>query len=77
MLFQKRNNTKHTEMLCLLNVTKYCLFRMLTMSPGLTETATTVPGIGDLRMLLVSSSTFSGMYLFSSAACFGSTCSLY
>lgn len=40
----------------------------VTVSPGLTETATTVPGIGDRRMLLVSSATFSGMKEFSCAA---------
>lgn len=49
----------------------------LTMSPGLTETATTVPGMGDLKMLEVSSAAFSGMYLLSSAATFVSICNLY
>lgn len=32
------------------------------------DTATTVPGIGERKMLLVSSDTFSGMYEFNSAA---------
>lgn len=40
----------------------------VTVSPGLTDTATTVPGIGDRRMLLVSSATFSGMKELSCAA---------
>lgn len=40
----------------------------VTVSPGLTETATTVPGIGERRMLLVSSATFSGMKALSCAA---------
>lgn len=47
------------------------------MSPGFTDTATTAPGIGDLKMLEVSSSAFSGMYLLSSAASLVSICNLY
>lgn len=35
--------------------------RWLTVSPGFTDTVTTEPGIGERRMLLVSSGTFSGM----------------
>lgn len=49
----------------------------LTVSPGLTETATTTPGIGERRMLLVSSVTFSSMNLFSSAASLVKMCTLY
>lgn len=49
----------------------------LTVSPGLTETATTTPGIGERRMLLVSSATFSSMNLFSSAASLVKMCTLY
>ena len=40
----------------------------VTVSPGLTDTATTDPGMGERRMLLVSSGTFSGMKELSSAA---------
>lgn len=49
----------------------------LTVSPGLTETATTTPGIGERRMLLVSSVTFSSMNLLSSAASLVKMCTLY
>ena len=41
---------------------------VLTRSPGLTEMATTTPGIGERRMLLVSSAAFSSINLFNSAA---------
>lgn len=37
----------------------------ITVSPGCTDTATTVPGMGERRMLLVSSGSFSGMKEFS------------
>lgn len=47
------------------------------MSPGFMETATTAPGIGDLMILVVSSVTFSGMYLLSSAASSFNTRNLY
>ena len=49
----------------------------LTMSPGLTETAITTPGIGEHRVLLVSLGTFSSMNLFSSAASLVKMCTLY
>lgn len=49
----------------------------LTMSPGFMETTTTAPGIGDLMILVVSSVTFSGMYLLSSAASWLNTRNLY
>ena len=42
--------------------------RVFTVSPGWTDTATTEPGMGERRMLLVSSGTFSGMKELSSAA---------
>lgn len=41
---------------------------VLTRSPGLTEMATTTPGIGERRMLLVSSAAFSSINLCNSAA---------
>lgn len=42
--------------------------RYVTVSPGLTDTATTEPGIGERSRLLVSSGTFSGMKEFNCAA---------
>lgn len=50
--------------------------KWLTLSPGLTDTATTDPGMGERRILLVSSGTFSGMCLLRDAASLLNTRSL-
>lgn len=50
---------------------------VLTRSPGFTEMATTTPGIGERKTLLVSSATFSSINLFNSAASLLRICTLY